>query len=144
MPKLTAECCPSNHHRLQNREIPAGIDLALQSEATRLQQLFKFFPGALPPGDESHHVDVENFDEIGFRIVANNRLNQKQLGVRWRGAAQVFQNPGRFLIAPIVDDIHHHVGIAGGHVVLKEISTLKTKAVGSYSLSLLDYVRQIK
>src|SRR6266576_287891 len=71
MPSAEADCSPSNHRRLQDGKISTDIDLALQAKTTRLQQLFKFFPSPLSAGDRSHHVNVEDLDEVGFRIVAN-------------------------------------------------------------------------
>jgi len=59
----------SGRERLKNGDISSCIDLPFEAKACLVKQQRVFLPGALPPAEQCHHVDVQRLRPMWPRIV---------------------------------------------------------------------------
>src|SRR5262249_5316501 len=98
---------------------------AAQPQAGRGEELGEFVFGALLAAHCQHqHLDIEMLGGRRSRLVTHYHLANEHAAVRGQLIAHKLENRPAMLIAPIVDDVLHDVGVAAIRDPLEEAAAL--------------------
>ena len=93
-----------------------GWDDAQEFEACVCEQLCKFLLGSLLAAGHHQHIQIDKLREVRLIALGHDAVDENELRVRLRAAADVAQDRVRFFVVPVVDDPLHDVRFAAlGH-----------------------------
>jgi hypothetical protein len=107
-----------------------GRDDAVEFEVGLFEEGAVLGLGALLAGSRGQHGDVEHLARMEGVAFGQDKLDDEEAAGGGHGAVAVGEDGEALLLAPVVDDVGHHVEVAAGRDALEEAARGEGDAIG--------------